>query len=163
MLIEFLIQGNQENPKGNPIPYHRATQGSYWNAGNRRYHAWKDYVVENFNRVAKVFGYPVVLMDKVQIDKMIRTGRPPKPINLEKKSARMDICIEWANGAHADGDNVFKGILDALFVNDKGVAAGSFESKKAEDGIGKVFIKISIYETESIRNSKKEKVADLTS
>lgn len=56
----------------------------------------------------------------------------------------MDIKIEWANGAHADGDNIFKGIADALFVNDKQVSAGSFESKMSEDKVGKVFVKIEI-------------------
>lgn len=145
MEINFVIEGNQENPTGNPIPYHRATQGSYWNAGNRRYHAWKDYVVQCFEKATggsiNTLGRPT---DREAIDELIRTGRPPKPINLEKKCARMDIRIEWANGAHADGDNIFKGILDALFVNDKGVTAGSFESKKSADGVGKVFIKIII-------------------
>jgi hypothetical protein len=143
MQINFVIQGNQENPKGNPIPYHRATQGSYWNAGNRRYHAWKDYVVKCFEEASIKSGSYTRMSDE-QIIEMVKKGQRPKPIELGKKNARMDILIEWANGAHADCDNIFKGILDALFVNDKGVTAGSFDSRKASDGVGKVITKIII-------------------
>lgn len=144
MQIEFIITGNQEHPEGNPIPYTRLTQGTTWTDKALRYGAWKTYVVQQFERAAKIQGFPLALDDQQAVKEMIRTGRPAKPINLEKKLARMDIRIEWANGAHADADNIFKGILDALFVNDKNVAAGSFESKKANDGVGKVFIKITI-------------------
>lgn len=141
-IIEFVITGNQENPKGNPIPYTRVTQGTKWTDKALRYGAWKDHVVQQFERAAKASGFPLDLDDQQAVREMIRTGRPTKPIRLEKSTARMDIRIEWANEAHADADNIFKGILDALFVNDKNVTAGSFESKKSADGVGKVFIKI---------------------
>lgn len=144
MEINFVIEGNQESPTGNPIPYTRVTQGTTWTDKALRYGAWKDYVVQKFEKSAKTCGFPLALDDKTAVLEMIRTKRPPKPINLAKKSARMDILIEWSNEAHADCDNVFKGILDALFVNDKGVTAGSFDSKKSADGVGKVFIKIII-------------------
>lgn len=42
--MTFTITGNQEDGTGNPIPYHRTTQASFWNKTSKRYHAWKQYV-----------------------------------------------------------------------------------------------------------------------
>jgi Holliday junction resolvase RusA-like endonuclease len=47
------------------------------------------------------------------------------------------------NGLHADPDNVFKGIADALFKNDK-FLDGSFVSDYAPDSKGRVEISITI-------------------
>ena len=55
--------------------------------------------------------------------------------------ARMAIKIYWAHGVHADPDNVFKGLADALFKNDK-FLDGAFESHYAQDGKGKVEVEI---------------------
>lgn len=107
--MQFTIYGNQENLKGNPIGYHRTTQGSVWNAGSRRYNAWKQHVAAAF------------------ID---GTGQMPfgtgKPINLGKAKAYLHTIIYYANDVRPDPDNVQKGIADALFVNDKNVA-GSYD------------------------------------
>jgi ribosomal protein S9 len=145
--FKFIIKGNQEKPDGNPIPYHRATQGSFWNPANRRYHAWKDYVRREFG--SQVFGNKSVKVTSHNADDVFRmTGRIMKnesPIVIPKGSeARMDIWIWWANGAHADADNVFKGIADALFENDKDLTAGSFESMVAPDKKGRVDVIIKI-------------------
>ncbi len=59
------------------------------------------------------------------------------------EKARMDIKIFWKNGAHADPDNVFKGIADALFKNDK-FLDGSFESYYSPEEIGKVEVTITL-------------------
>ena len=117
----FEIIGNQENPIGNPLGYHRTTQGGLWNKGSKRYAAWKQYVMAAFLKTNR-------------LDTLL--------IELGDVSVRVDIFILWANEKHADCDNVFKGILDALFKNDKGVAAGSFESARAGDGVGRVCVEI---------------------
>lgn len=105
--MKFTVYGNQENPKGNPIGYHRTTQGSYWNEGSRRYKAWKDFVVAAFDRStgsATLSGKPLKMREKVYLRTM----------------------IYFANNARPDPDNVQKGIADALFENDKNVA-GSYD------------------------------------
>lgn len=56
-----------------------------------------------------------------------------KPLTILKNSARMDIKIAWANEHHGDPDNIFKGIADALFYDDKHLA-GSFEFEHGKDG-----------------------------
>lgn len=86
----FTIYGSQESLDANPIPYHRTTQGSFWNKGSKRYAAWKQYV-----RLAagKCF-----------------EGTPRGEVRTE---------IYFGKENHADSDNIIKGILDALFENDK--------------------------------------------
>jgi len=109
-VMKFIIYGNQENPKGNPIGYHRTTQGSYWNPGSKRYKAWKDHVTKSFGDTFEI----------------LRDG-PGKPITLKKdEKVYLNTMIYYANNARPDPDNVQKGIADALFVNDKNVA-GSYD------------------------------------
>ncbi|HEY1037355.1 MAG TPA: hypothetical protein VGE62_02125 [Candidatus Paceibacterota bacterium] len=129
--LEFTISGNQEDPKGNPIGYHRTTQGSYWNEGSRRYKSWKDYVVK---------AYAGKYAD------MITAARnwDGKPISLEKnQKAYLHTYSYFANNARPDPDNVQKGIADALFVNDKNVS-GSYDFEISKEKIGKVMVRIVI-------------------
>lgn len=132
-VIEFIIEGNQEDPQGNPIGYHRTTQGSYWNEASKRYNAWKNYVVKIYS-----MNFPSSMSLKAQL--------AGKPIELEKyQKAYLHTLIYYANDARPDPDNVQKGIADALFLNDKNVA-GSYDFTHAEDGKGKVLVKIIINE-----------------
>ena len=55
----------------------------------------------------------------------------------------MSITIFWVNGVHADPDNVFKGLADALFLNDK-FLDGAFESHYSPDGKGRVEVEITL-------------------
>lgn len=104
--IRFTIKGNQEDPKGNPIPYLRTTQrSSRFNEKAKRYHAWKDYV-----RFA-AFGDGGYGADR-QLDPLYKSY--------------MSIVVFFANKKHADPDNIFKGIADAMFFNDK-YLAGTFD------------------------------------
>lgn len=128
MTYTFTVSGNQENALANPVPYHRTTQGSTWTKEAKRYNAWKNYVRHCFYKQTDA---------KVQL---------LEPITLSKtKTATMDIAIEWANGTHGDCDNVFKGIADALFTNDKYIMAGSFKSTYSKSKQGKVYIAITIH------------------
>jgi Holliday junction resolvase RusA-like endonuclease len=116
--IKFKINGNQEDPKGNPVPYVRYTQGGYWKPFAKRYNEWKDYVQGCFYKATEAKEYQIIITKR----------RITKPIILSKnQKAVMNIKIFWKNNAHGDPDNVWKGIADALFENDKNLD-GSFES-----------------------------------
>lgn len=119
----FTIYGNQANPKGNPIPYHRATQKSFWNKGSKRYAAWKIYVRASAGMVA-----PRTIPEECYIS--------------------TSMSILWANNAHGDADNVFKGIMDSIFENDKEVRHGEFSSMINPDGVGMVIVQCTLYREE---------------
>jgi hypothetical protein len=106
MTIKFSVIGNQEDMKGNPIPYHRATQGSKWNPAHQRYLKWKDYVTAAFRNAAPTSPFCV-------FDNLV----PHPVLGNPHGSVHVSICFGSEN--HADPDNIVKGILDALFKNDK--------------------------------------------
>lgn len=125
--ITFTIKGNQEDIEGNPVPYVRVVSRALWLPSAQRYHAWKEYVRSIFFR-----NYPEFSSEHVQ------------PLNTKiSERARMSIKIYWVNGAHADPDNIFKGLADALFHNDK-FLDGVFESYYASDGKGRVEVEITL-------------------
>ena len=136
--IKFTIKGNQENPQGNPIPYFRTTQAGQFNKGAKRYHAWKDYVrahyldalgeIKHIDRAD--FGEAHDLLQK-------------KPIAKQAGKIHMRLCITWANKAHADSDNIFKGIADALFMDDK-YLSGEFDYHYGDQA--QVEVTITFYE-----------------
>lgn len=102
---KFTIYGNQEDAKGNPIPYFRQTQRSArFNKNAIRYHHWKDYVRDAFNEAVGSFTVSQHILLEVPVKAYLHTR------------------IYFANKKHADSDNIQKGIKDALFSNDKMVA-----------------------------------------
>ena len=107
--MKFVIYGNQENIKGNPLGYHRTTQGSYWNDASKRYHQWKNYVADAYCTAVG-----------------IRYWQNEKPIVSNKNKVYLHTKIFFANDSRSDPDNVQKGIADALFKNDKYVV-GSYD------------------------------------
>lgn len=120
----FRIRGNQENKLGNPIPYFRTTQKSKWSDPAQRYATWKSYV-----RGALFDSGCKFTPSMVQ-----QYGADRPPLVLEKgQKAYMDIFITWADETHGDSDNVFKGIADAVFENDKHMA-GAFNYCHGEEG-----------------------------
>ena len=64
-----------------------------------------------------------------------------KPIKAVAWKQRMDLMIYYADETHPDSDNVFKGIADALFMNDKHVV-GSFDYEHDREGGGRVEVTI---------------------
>ncbi|GIW70341.1 MAG: hypothetical protein KatS3mg101_1088 [Patescibacteria group bacterium] len=136
MTIKFTIYGNQDNPTGNPVPYVRSTRGALWRKDGKRYAEWKNYVQEQL--------IPLILTPETYNEFCKRIAQGKKPIALGKnQKAKMDIKIFWKNRQHGDGDNVWKGIADALFENDKNLD-GSFESEQSPYGEGRVEVKITI-------------------
>jgi hypothetical protein len=131
--IKFTIYGNQEDNEGNPVPYLRVVRGALWLPQARRYAAWKDYV-----RGALFLIHPNSAPNMNDF--------PHGDFPFTTKSsirARMDIRIFWRNGVHGDPDNIFKGIADSLFKDDK-FLDGSFESCHSSDGQGKVEVDITL-------------------
>jgi len=135
-VFEFTVFGNQEDEKGNPLGYHRTTQKSKWNDASQRYEAWKEHVRSAF--------YKKYTGDDALENIPLSTSR--------ERIAKMDVDIYFANDVRADVDNVWKGIADALFKNDKYVLCGSFEGKVSNEKVGWVNIKIKIQ-----KNNGKEK------
>lgn len=120
-VVNFRVYGNQENILGNPIPYTRTTQAGRFTKPAMRYAAWKGHVVASY-------------LDHIQamtdFDRKnfgdIHDFMQKKPINTGKNKVRMDIVTTFVDDTHGDSDNIFKGIADALFVNDK-YLSGSFD------------------------------------
>ena len=129
--IFFKIYGNQEDAKGNPIPYLRTTQKSQWTEKAQRYQQWKSYVVASYldalGEIKKIdradFGEAHDLLQR-------------KPIKAGDHKQKMTLKIGFKDKTHADCDNIFKGIADALFMNDKNLI-GEFDffyTNKQEGG-----------------------------
>ncbi len=132
MTITFIIHGNQEDQRGNPIPKIKKTAWQYWTPEAKRYAAWKKHV--QFAFIDAVAAEHPELSQRI-VQCLTRTGKPIELGTLER--ARMDIKISWKNEAHADGENVFGSIADALFKNDKKLD-GSFEGARSANGQGRV-------------------------
>ncbi|HZS09555.1 MAG TPA: hypothetical protein VFD58_32305 [Blastocatellia bacterium] len=110
MTTRFIITGNQENKTGNPIPYFRQTQqSSRFNPAARRYHDWKDFVRAQF---------------WLQTAKKLRTDKPYG----KAAKGRLEVKIRFRGEAHADPDNIVKGLLDSLFENDKHIDVSTSHS-----------------------------------
>lgn len=135
MTLNFTIYGNQNDLRGNPIPCLRTTQGTQWTPQAIRYREWKGFVVSKF--IDLIQGMP-------REERMLYTEvidlSGTKPIKKMKSKIVMDLMIYFKDESHADCDNVFKGIADALFMNDK-YLAGSFDYKMAEQGRVDITIK----------------------
>lgn len=129
--IKFTILGNQENPKGNPIPYTRMTQGTKWTKRSKRYFDWKDYVKAQY--IDAVRNRPDMSNSNLLYE---------KPIPATKEKISMSLKIYFKNDLHADCDNIFKGIADALFMNDKYLVTNGFDFEYAKEGKVEVTIKI---------------------
>ena len=132
--ISFVITGNQDDIYGNPVPYVRVVKRALWLPEARRYSGWKSFVRRTFYK-----GYPEYLM---RAENTLLTELQPFSTSSAEK-ARMDVRIFWRNGIHGDPDNIFKGIADALFKNDK-FLDGSFEARNTLDGRGRVEVDITL-------------------
>ncbi len=143
--INFIIPGNHEDSAGNPVPYTRVVGRALWVPGAQKYAAWKEYVRRCYFKDHQLFGMPIFLDDAIDLKKICSGKYKPQPIRLTKKQkAKMDLKIFFKNGHHADPDNIFKGIADALFRDDNNLD-GSFCSEIAGDGKGRVEVKINIF------------------
>jgi len=136
-MFEFKILGNQEDPNGHPVPYERSTQRGQWLPRVKRYNAWKRYVAESFIKSIR---------EELPISKgntVIDVNGLGKPI-VSKAKAHMEVFMVFRNKRHADPDNIWKGIADALFQNDNKLV-GSFDYSVDKDQQPSASVKVTIY------------------
>lgn len=127
MTYHFTLTGNQDNHHGNPVPFQRVL-AQKMRASSIRYLEWQQFVRATFKDQCRLFSSKGTKFDA--------------PITLgSSDQAIMAIHIVWANEQHGDADNVWKGIADALFVNDKHVV-GCFTASHGTRGSFEVHIDI---------------------
>lgn len=136
--VTFTIHGNQEHSDGNPCPYFRVTSESKWSKGAKRYHAWCDHVRAAYIDMLEDMG-----KEKRAEVKHLHDLTDKKPIVNTGNKIHVGIMIFFKDKTHADSDNVFKGIADALFMNDKYVA-GNFDYAYDKKN-PRVVVKITFY------------------
>lgn len=136
--IRFTVTGNNDDPKGNPIPYTRTTQKSQWTPKAQRYQQWKGRVVAGYLDAIQAIP-KIARADFGDAHDLIQR----KPIKEVKWKQRMKLMIYYKDEHHPDSDNVFKGIADALFMNDKHLV-GEFDYAHDREGGGRVEITIEL-------------------
>jgi Holliday junction resolvase RusA-like endonuclease len=86
----------------NPIPYKRTTQRQkFKDREYQKYVRWKNKIYDEFIKTFK---------------------RYPHQVFKPKKKYYVDLTVYYKDKVHGDTDNVFKGVLDAVFqkpLNDK--------------------------------------------
>ena len=133
--IRFAINGTNEDPNGNPIPYTRTTQGTQWTPKAQRYQQWKGRVVASYLDALELMP-KIERADFGEAHDLLQR----KPIKAAKHKQRMEIMCYYKDEKHPDTDNVFKGIADALFMNDKHVV-GSMDYEHA----GRGYVEVTLY------------------
>lgn len=143
--INFTIYGNQEDPTGNPVGYTRVLNHS-WRKDATRYMNWMQFVRTIF--YDKVLG-GVKFQDYVK-NKLLA------PIKKSDTDYAVSIKIFWKDGHHADIDNVLKGLLDALFENDKSVSAIAARAETSPEKKGRIEVEILMIGVEVLAKKSKE-------
>jgi hypothetical protein len=137
MMIEFDIPGNHIDQTGNAVPKVKLTRRQYWTPKAQRYAAWKKYVVQMM-LFAFAGDHATIPSELVGV---LHPERDEKPLVIPKgKKVYMDILISWKDNTHADPENVFGSIADAIFQNDKDLC-GSFDIEEKR-GKGNVHVRI---------------------
>lgn len=136
--IKFTVYGTNEDPKGNPIPYTRTTQKSQWTPRAMRYQNWKGRVVAAYLDAIEAIP-KIARADFGEAHDLIQR----KPIKAVVWKQSMHMQIYYKDEKHPDSDNVFKGIADALFMNDKHLV-GSFDYHHDREGGGRIEIQITL-------------------
>ena len=132
--IKFTIKGNQEDKDGNPIPYHRVTRNTLWTARAVRYSEWKSYVAKQLHD-----HYKTLPKTRQAVLKELFDFSKDKPINKTNRKIAVMIKIVYKSKTHGDSDNIFKGIADSIFQDDKYVI-GSFDFSYGK--VGQVDVEI---------------------
>lgn len=124
----FTITGGGYEEMANPMPKIKLTRGQQWTDRAQNYVLWKQHVIDS---------YIESLVEQGQEDEIKRLEKylvlGGKPITTDKQEMHMAINIYWNGKAHADPENVFGSIADALFEQDK-YLAGSFDFAHQKKG-----------------------------
>lgn len=103
-----------------PMAKLKMTGKQHWLPKAQKYVQYKEYVKGRF--LDALIGDDFRAIGERS---MIEKGHKPIP-KRDRTFARMDIMIYYTSHVHADPENVFGGIADALFCDDK-YLAGSFD------------------------------------
>ena len=135
IINRFIIKGNHASKTGNAVPKLKMTGNQSWTKKARDYVKWKEHVQIAYLDTLKgnVHAQRIAAMNISKYDK-------PIIIDMDTyESASMSILITWKDEKHADSENVFGSIADALFVNDKHLT-GSFDFIHGKEGSVEVTI-----------------------
>lgn len=114
MKIRFIVNGR-------PVPYTRTTQKQKFNSKQwQRYRDYKAKVQADFLNSLEDRN-----LRRECAQSMVSNG---KPVYTYNRKVWVNIMIYFDTQHHGDPDNIFKGVLDALLVNDK-LVAGQFDFK----------------------------------
>lgn len=152
MKLTFEIVGTHEGDN-HALPKIKKTRNSYWTPEAQRYAAFKRHIEDAFIRAAKEQKTEQSVDQRlVQLSLYPRDITAKKPIMLHPAAhARMDIFIVFKNRKHADPENIFGSIADALFQNDARLR-GSFDF--SENGPNaKVRVSISVTDEKEMRQN----------
>jgi len=104
--------------RGQPVPYTRTTQRAKFVSER-----WKKYA-DYKNTVVTAF--LAALIDKKEWRKVLNNYYKSGKLIKTKRKLYVEVIMYFKDKGHGDPDNIFKGVLDALFVTDKYVA-GKFD------------------------------------
>jgi len=145
--LKFTVAGNQEKEDGNPIPYVRTTQRGSWGKQVTRYHYFCAHVRVSFLDACQAWytGQNEIRVGDVAIIRPYSSGIKQRPISILVPATEIyvslttDITFRYAKdgikpSTHGDPDNVLKGVLDALFTDDKAVREAHIYSGYGDAG-----------------------------
>lgn len=141
----FTVYGNHKDKNGNPLPCPRLTHQGRFSKKAVEYNLWRDHVRTAFFDAIEYLQQDIPRL-KIMKDIFLRLSLNEPPIS-EYKTAHIKLNISFVNKKsgkypHPDPDNVLKGVLDALFVNDNRV---SFEVYFTEyNARGSIAVKMEI-------------------
>lgn len=112
MLIQFTVPGN-------PIGAPRMTRADAWKGREcvLKYWKWKDAAREAAGDLPPV--------DKIESVSWVAVFSPPASWPKKRRQA----VLGTLHRSKPDRDNIDKALLDALFPQDQGIAAGSIEKR----------------------------------
>ena len=126
LVYEFEIVGLEYNP----VPYKRTTQKMKFTKDYKKYLEWKTLLADAF-----------CTANPKAPKRIIRRGKNWHAVPELCGAYFVETIAIYKDKTHGDTDNVAKGVLDALFKNDKYVS-GSYSYEYADKG----GIKVKIYE-----------------
>jgi hypothetical protein len=150
-MIKFSIHGNGESPTGNPQSKARFTGRQYRSQipGVVKYQEWLEHVRAAFFDAVTTDGR-ITVRDKFLAQHLSFIDR--KPLHTGDRKCRMQIFITWGSKTHADPENVFGSIADALFEQDK-FLSGEFDFDERIGTAGRVDVCISIDQADESERS----------
>ena len=150
MNLEFEIVGTHEGDN-HALPKIKKTKAQHWTKEAQRYVAWKRHVQTAFTDSVKGKNF-----EQSDAQRLVQISPYPPEITGRKQITitpaaycHMEIFICFKNRKHADPENIFGSIADALFHNDARLR-GSFDFSENEPK-ARVKVRIAIASEEEMK------------